>query len=169
MEEEERTKIKGVTFDDPHTGMNRQEIIRRYVRSGTRLVPRLEPDNPVDPGAVAIWLENEDGQFHLGYLSKERAETVGGMLRAGCDLEATVSGVTGGVAGKPTLGVNIVIREVAVSEPESKGHGVSREVVIGVGLGLVLFIVCCLVPACFVAGDVVLREVGILPTWTPGP
>ena len=166
---EERTKIKGVTRDDPHTGMNRQEIIRRYVHSGTRLTPRLEPNNPADPDAVALWLENDEGQFHLGYLSHERAEIVGGMLRAGQMPDVTVSEVTGGVRGKPTRGVNIVIREVGVSVPGGKSRrlSTSRKLLIG---GLVaLFVICCLVPLCFGTGNIVLREVGILPTWTPIP
>jgi len=164
--EEQRTKIKGVTRDDPHTGMNRQEIIRRYLRPGTKLIPRLEPDNPADPEAVALWLENDKGQFHLGYLSHERAETVGGMLRAGQTLDVTVSEVTGGVKGKPTRGVNIVIREVAPGG-KSRRLSLGRKLLIG---GLVaVFVICCLLPLCFGTGDLILREVGVLPTWTPGP
>ena len=165
--EEQRTKIKGVTRDDPHTGINRQEIIRRYVRSGSRLTPRLEPDNPADPDAVALWLENDEGQFHLGYLSHERAEIVGGMLRAGQTLDVTVSEVTGGVKGKPTRGVNVVIREVAAPRGKSPRLSASRKLLIGIALAL--FVICCVVPLCLGTGDLILREVGILPTWTPGP
>lgn len=165
---EERTKIKGVTRDDPHTGINRQEIIQRYVHSGTRLTPRLEPDNPADPDAVALWLENDEGQFHLGYLSHERAATVGAMLRAGQMLDVSVSKVTGGVKGKPTRGVNIVIRDVAVSEPEKKGPKIRISINLMIAIG-VLVVLCCLVPMCLGTGDVVLRDIGILPTCTPVP
>jgi len=164
--EERRTKIRGVTRDDPHTGMNRQEIIRRYVHSGTRLTPRLEPDNPVNSKAVALWLETADGQFHLGYLSGEHAMSVGERLRAGQTIDVTVSEVTGGVRDKPTCGVNIVIREAAVSEP-GKGLSTSRKLLIGILLAV--FVICCLLPLCFGTGNIVLREIGILPTWTPIP
>jgi len=167
---EERTKIRGVTRDDPHTGMNRQEIIRQYVQSGTRLIPRLEPDNPVNPRAVALWLETESKQFHLGYLSDAHAENVGEVLRAGRPVEVTVSEVTGGMKGKPTRGVNIVIREVMVEQPKKKRFRLSkanRKLLIVVGL--ILFVICCLVPLCLGTGDVLLREIGILPTFTPIP
>lgn len=162
--EEERTKIKGVTRDDPHTGMNRQEIIRRYLRPGTRLTPRLEPDNPVNPKAVALWLETADGQFHLGYLSDEHAVSVGERLRAGQHLEVIVSKVTGGVRDKPTRGVNVVIREVAASKPRLS---TSRKLLIGILLAV--FVICCLMPLCLGTGNIVLREIGLLPTWTPIP
>ncbi|MEA3336481.1 MAG: hypothetical protein U9R25_11260 [Chloroflexota bacterium] len=42
------TKIKGVTFDDPLTGKNRQEIIKKHVKPGTTVTFAAEPDNPVD-------------------------------------------------------------------------------------------------------------------------
>ena len=165
--EEQRTKIKGVTRDDPHTGMNRQEIIRRYLRPGTRLTPRLEPDNPVNPKAVALWLETADGQFHLGYLSDEHAVSVGERLRAGQHLEVIVSKVTGGVEGKPTRGVNVVIREASGPGEKRRGLSTSRKLLIG---GLVaVFVICCLLPLCLGTGNIVLREIGILPTWTPIP
>ncbi len=167
---EERTKIKGVTHDDPHTGMNRQEIIRQFVRAGTRLVPRLEPDNPVNPRAVALWLEAEGQEFHLGYLSDERAESVGESLRAGRPVEVMVSEVTGGVKGKPTRGVNVVIREGTVGQPkvkpaERKRASIPLPVLIMLGAGLL----CCLAFLCIGAGDVILREIGVLPTYTPIP
>jgi len=162
--EEQRTKIKGVTRDDPHTGINRQEIIRRYVHSGTRLTPKLEPDNPADPDAVALWLEMDDKQFHLGYLSREHAVSVGERLRAGQTLDVIVSEVTGGVRDKPTRGVNVVICELAASKP---GLSTSRKVLIGILLAV--FVICCLLPLCLGTGNIVLREIGILPTWTPVP
>jgi len=166
--EERRTKIRGVTRDDPHTGINRQEIIRHYVHSGTRLTPRLEPDNPVNSKAVALWLETADGQFHLGYLSDEHAASVGERLRAGQTLDVTVSEVTGGVRDKPTRGVNVVIRDAAMGEP-GKGRRLSTSRKLLIGILLAVFVICCLLPLCLGTGNLLLQGIGILPTWTPGP
>lgn len=114
-QKEIKTKILGVSKKDPKSGLNRQEIIKKHVKPGTDLIARLEPDNPVDPNAVAIWLV-QPGRFfgkteyHLGYLSEEWAAKLAPVLRQGVNLKIDVLGVTGGTKDKESYGVNIVIR-----------------------------------------------------------
>lgn len=107
------TKISGVTRTDPHSKKSRQEIITKYVSAGTDLKLRREPRNPVDPNAVAVWLERRGclgrKRFHLGYLNKKRAKEVAESLRAGGRAYAKVKNVTGGMEGRPTRGVNIQV------------------------------------------------------------
>ena len=108
------TKVTGVTFDDPHSGLNRQEIIAAHVRPGMRVHLRPEPDNPVDALAVGVWvsvgglLRRRD--YQIGYLFQERAREVRALLQDGHGVDAKVTDVTGGTRDKPTYGVNLVIR-----------------------------------------------------------
>lgn len=103
------TKIAGVTFADPATGINRQEIIRNYVRSGDPLRIALDDDIPGHPEAVAIWFDRNGTQYHIGYLYHVQAVRVRKALQRGDNVEAMVKDVTGGTDDSPTLGVNIVI------------------------------------------------------------
>jgi len=169
---EERTKIAGVTRDDPATGINRQDIIRRYVRPGTRLIPRLEPDNPADPAAVALWLEHAGQWFHLGYIPKNRAGDVAQRLRAGRQLEISVTAVTGGVRDKPTRGVNILIRQpvpVKVAAYPKVARKKPRLLVRTITILAIVLAIFCLCLFAYGIVDVTLRDVGLLPTYTPTP
>lgn len=113
--EEIRTKIAGVNHKEPRSGKNRQDIIKQHIQPGTDLIARLEPNNPVNPNAVAIWFEKKGvlfgkTQYHLGYLSDDRAEQLAPILKKGIAVKVDVLGVTGGTKEKTSYGVNIVIR-----------------------------------------------------------
>jgi hypothetical protein len=113
MTREIKTKIAGVTYDDPaNKGLNRQETIRRMVKAGQRLELRREPDNPHDGNAVAVWLQRRvvlmRMSYHLGYLPGDVARDVARAMDGGAEPDVRVLQVTGG--GSRSLGVNIVIR-----------------------------------------------------------
>jgi len=110
-----RTKIRGVTFDDPVNNIPRQKIIRRFIRPGTKLLARLEPNNPADAEAVAVWLKKRAFvfwavEYHLGYLVHSVAQDVRKQILNDKPVHITVLNVTGGSKDKPTRGVNVIIR-----------------------------------------------------------
>lgn len=112
-----RTKVVGVTHDDPVDGRNRQDLIRQYVRVGTMLTCVREPENPVDPDAVAVILEQADGRHHLGYLFAVRAKEVLPLLDNNHQVMARVLQVSGGTEDKPGLGVNVQVLDMGKSAP----------------------------------------------------
>jgi hypothetical protein len=108
-----KTKLRGVTHEragQPHP----QEIIRTMLKPGTRLELRPEPDNPVDPGAVAVWYRRKalfsSSEYHLGYLGRDLARDIAILWAQGRRLTCTVLEVTGGRSDAVSLGVNVVIR-----------------------------------------------------------
>ena len=103
------SKVRGVTHEDPISRKSRQELIRRYVRQGTHLIARLDPENPVDENAIELWLPWKRKQFSLGYVNPDLVPRLAKVLRAGVPLTVTVKGVTGGTRGRETRGVNITI------------------------------------------------------------
>jgi len=108
------SKIAGVTYDDPVNHIPRQQIIRRFLRRGMELMPRLEPDNPHDENAVALWIVGKPflgkpKEYHVGYVGAQLSQGIANYLRAGRSLMISVSEVTGGTFSRPTRGVNIVI------------------------------------------------------------
>ena len=50
-------------------------------RPGKRLVLVPEPDNPDDPDAIGVW--NDGKTVQVGYVPKERSQTIAKKLRAG--------------------------------------------------------------------------------------
>jgi len=112
--EEIRTRIAGVTYNDPRSGLNRQDIIRRYVYPGIRLIPQREPGNPHDGHAVKLILEVKrlfgKKRFHLGYIPRDFSENIDKALRKKIPVEVIVTRVTGGTPDKPHRGVSILIR-----------------------------------------------------------
>lgn len=89
------TTIQGTDQIDPHTGLSRQKIIRRLVRRGLNLIPRLEPDHPDDPNAIGLWIEGRSlfkgkYRFHLGYLSAEISRDLAPLLREGITIKVLV-------------------------------------------------------------------------------
>jgi hypothetical protein len=56
---------------------------------GEWLTLKLEPENPYDPKAVAVY----DGDMHLGYVPAADAPAVGKAMRDGYLVEACYSGV----------------------------------------------------------------------------
>lgn len=115
------TKVVGVTHKDPHSGIDRQWLIKKFVHPGTKLIPQLEPTNPYDPDAVMLWLKvkrkpllkllsGKDLHFHIGYLQRELAKDIARILRSKRRVDITVLEITGGTKAKPTCGMNIVLR-----------------------------------------------------------
>lgn len=100
-----RTKVAGVTQP------GRQEIIRKRLKAGSPLLLVPEPENPVDPKAVAVYVPASmfKGSAQIGYLPRTRAEQIQELWAMGKKLTVTVSEVTGGVEGKETRGVNILV------------------------------------------------------------
>lgn len=109
-----KTKISGVTFPDPASGLNRQEVIGRFVRPGTRLELRLETNEHAEGNiAVGVWMKRgcvRRREFHVGYLNEQRKREFQPALAKGVGYTATVLDVTGGTKQEPTRGVNVVIR-----------------------------------------------------------
>jgi hypothetical protein len=52
----------------------------------------LEPDNPADPQAVAVFSARG---VQIGYLTAERAPWIGGMLKSGREIAAIFQELTG--------------------------------------------------------------------------
>lgn len=113
--EEIKTKIAGVTYKDPKSGKSRQDIIRRYVRPGKRLIAKREPRNKHGKGhAVGLWLVERGclfkRKFHLGYIPSDKSENISKVLKAKVPVEVIVRQVWGGTKSKPARGVGITIR-----------------------------------------------------------
>lgn len=99
------SKVVGVTHSNSD-GQKRQHIIKAFCKEGAPLELRPEPQNPVDPEAIGIWI----GTDQIGYLPAGRtASEVLQMISSGNTVTARVSNVTGGTKDKPTYGVNILI------------------------------------------------------------
>jgi hypothetical protein len=88
------SKIAGVTHQ--RGGAPHPQSILPNCRACEALVLKREPENPVDPQAVAVY--RRDG-FQLGYLRSELAQSVSQHLQNGYRYYAQISEVTG-VAGR---------------------------------------------------------------------
>lgn len=98
------TKVVGVTFANDD-GMSRQLIISRC-RVGEQLVLARDPENVYDRNAIKVCrLTGEQ----LGHLSRELAASIAGDVDEGARIEAEISDLTGGIPGKPTRGVNLLV------------------------------------------------------------
>lgn len=109
-----RTKVSGVTYADPRSKINRQDLIRQYMTTDTALELKREPRNPHDANAVGVWLVRRGclgkKRFHIGYIHRDQAAQVAALMDSGRKVMAMVSAVTGGVGEKRTLGINVVLR-----------------------------------------------------------
>jgi hypothetical protein len=88
-------------------GTSRAEYAATHAREGARLRPQLEPDNPVDPKAVALYL----GAFKIGYVP-ERHHWIHDALCEGDFLDIAIVDVIahGGKAEKLALKVDVMSR-----------------------------------------------------------
>lgn len=104
------TKVVGVTrknVDD----RSRQDVIRDCViGDDVLLVP--EPDNPVDPDAIAVYRSNG---HQIGYLDARLAGEVSRLIALGGGAGASIADIVGGTEDAPTLGV---ILQMTKTEPE---------------------------------------------------
>ena len=107
------SKIAGVSHRNPDA-RERQEIIEHKCRVGDKLELTPEPNNSVDPNAIAVYRERRwfgRGGEQLGYLPAEILDILQRQGEAEPDLviEAEITDLTGGTPEKPTRGVNILI------------------------------------------------------------
>ena len=87
------SRVAGVTFE------GRQSLMANVkVGDGIRL--EAEPNNPYDPNAVAVFVENDKGG-QIGYIPRDAAEEFKGLLEAGKVAYATVESVGRGGPRKP--------------------------------------------------------------------
>jgi hypothetical protein len=95
-------KVAGVTFRPPRALAN-----RRFAH-GSQLMLRLEPSNPADPDAVAVY--DSRGRVHVGYVPRTLSKKVADLIRSGTSLQARVLREfrLGSPNGK-RLGIRIVI------------------------------------------------------------
>ncbi|HET6456209.1 MAG TPA: HIRAN domain-containing protein [Armatimonadota bacterium] len=117
------TKIVGVSHRNAD-GSSRQEAISECI-PGESLVFAKEKGNPHDPNAIRVLRANRQ---QLGYLKRELASEVGPRMDDGCRYEVSVAEVTGGSPGKPTLGLNILVRgPIAPGQAEFLGREKASE------------------------------------------
>lgn len=95
--------VVGESFKNPD-GTSRQAHIRKSVRSGMPASLVLEPDNPHDPTAVAVFVADRQ----IGYLKRDVAQRLSDNLKYDeFSAEAVVHGVHGGEGSKEHLGVTL--------------------------------------------------------------
>jgi hypothetical protein len=126
------TKIAGVSHKNDD-GTSRQRYIRDYVSAGQHLILKREPRNKYSANATSVWW---DQNIQLGYVPGDLSADVARLLDSGQNLVTVVHQVTGGVRGKPTLGVNIDIHVLADGEsiPEPEKVGLLTALLRGLGL-----------------------------------
>lgn len=112
----EYTKVRGVTFGD------RQHVLKKLARRGLADISarfQREPENPADASAVRVILVHEPSgrTYHIGYLSRERADRVAPLIDAGLRLDVMELDVTGGPGGPHyrNYGMNFAYRVAGVA------------------------------------------------------
>ena len=114
---EYKSKIVGVTFE------NRQEIIK-MLQGDEALRTRLEPENPVDPGAVAVDALIAETWNPIGYIAADKNKAIRNSMLAGNDVNIEIASLTGGEKQKngkvKSLGVNIALQyEMGMNPPKA--------------------------------------------------
>ena len=106
MQLEKHSKVIGVTFAEAD-GTKRQDNCRKVVE-GQKLYVMLEKDNPFDPNAMKVFID-EQMTMPIGYIQRELASDLQTQIaQHGWSYEFFADKLTGGSAGK-SLGVNIRI------------------------------------------------------------
>jgi len=100
--------VAGVTYAN-RDGSSRQEIIQRY-QPGEQVFLIAEPDNAVDPNAIAV--QRGDGE-QLGYLPRPLAERVARLLRQGYGYAAFVAEILEPGLTYSSYGVRLQIVEAS--------------------------------------------------------
>ena len=103
------TKVVGVSFE------GRQDVVAG-LRAGQSLELLRQPDNPVDPSAIAV----RYGALQIGFLKKEIAKRIAPNIDAGDRYLATVGSLTGG--GAKNYGINIFVRRSRVPAREQRSE-----------------------------------------------
>jgi hypothetical protein len=107
------SKVVGVTAKNSD-GSSRQKYIGAYCRSGMSAALVREPNNQYDPNAVGVWVKARafiffTANLQIGYLSSDVASEVAPLLDSGHPVACQIAEVTGGVRGKNSYGVNILL------------------------------------------------------------
>lgn len=103
------SKVVGVSHRNSNR-TSRQKIIKEDVFMADVLTLKREPDNKVDPNAVAVYVEGLDNKLkQIGYLNRDIAEEVASHMDHGMFAGAIVTELTGGTSDKQFQGVNIQI------------------------------------------------------------
>lgn len=123
-----KSKIVGVTFE------NRQDIIK-MLQGDEAIRTRLEPENPVDPGAVAVDAMIAETWQPIGYIAADKNKDIRNSMLAGNDVRIEIASLTGGEKQKngkvKSLGVNIALEYLKVKAPakaveEKKVEAISK-------------------------------------------
>lgn len=77
--------VVGINFANRDKGKSNRRFEMRLCSPGEPVELRLEPKNPADPNAVAVFSARG---VQLGYLTAERAPWIGGKIRNGEPIEA---------------------------------------------------------------------------------
>ena len=122
------TNVAGVTFDNDD-GEKRQDVIRDFCVTGSRIRLEAEPNNPHDISAVAVHLHKADKK--IGYIPKAISSDVSYYLlleEHGLNIRAKVWTIKGGPRSDPEyesvneengiIGVDIVIRVYGLDAAE---------------------------------------------------
>jgi hypothetical protein len=119
MAESIRSKISGVTQVNEN-GISRQALIQEHLSEGDSLTLEREPNNPVDPNAIAIHFDRYavDGDPKIGYIRSDLAVKIAPLMDAGQFIDCEVLNITGGEEGKETLGVNIELTVFTLDETQ---------------------------------------------------
>lgn len=119
------TKAAGTTFD------GRQDIIAK-LEPNSKLKLRREADNQYDDKAIAIDALVGGKWVCIGYIAKEKNETLSKELDSGTKAAVTLKDITGGEDGK-NYGVNIAI------EYEQGSNTKLTRLIPDIGVGYVMF------------------------------
>lgn len=90
-------------------GARRQDIIRKYCKAGAKVSLVHEPENPHDENAVAVFLSSP--RLQIGYLPSSDAKWIVKAATIGWGFSSSIDAVVGGVAGKPNLGVVLLVEK----------------------------------------------------------
>jgi single-stranded-DNA-specific exonuclease len=94
------SKLSGVTHHNAD-GTSRQEIIAELCYQGQPLLLMREP-NQYSQDNIGVYVA-----YQVGYVSPEMAELLAQVIDTGGEVEAHITGITGGTEDKPTRGVNV--------------------------------------------------------------
>lgn len=104
------SKVAGVTDNTPD-GTNRQKIIAKYVKVGTKLKAIPEPNNEFNENAIGLWFTKKDfwgrKRIHLGFILDDIACRLSGEMQNGKEVEVTVKDITS--SSDKSLGLDIII------------------------------------------------------------
>jgi single-stranded-DNA-specific exonuclease len=104
-------------FHSKVAGISHYQKYVRFCKSGMPLILKLEPENPYDPDAVAVWILARSlffftSEVQIGHLEARLAGEISRHIRNGGKISASISEITGGTSVKQTRGVNILINKI---------------------------------------------------------